>query len=150
MNRYFSYLSLLSEASPGIKEEIRTSSRSIMQRSTRGENIKRKSNRCFKCFLAKGVSCSYADESIGDIEILLRYKYLVKRWVPNDIPQINTDFCVNERIYCIAPSSLHGLGLFSMDGIKVCDNRLTEFMEYVRPCCNYIDWIYLVQYTKNM
>ena len=49
----------------------------------------------------------------------LRYKHLVKQWVPKDLPQINTVFCVNERIYRIVPSSLHGLGLFCMDGIKV-------------------------------
>ena len=39
--------------------------------------------------------------------------------MPWDLPQVNTDFCVNERIYRIAPSSLHGLGLFCMDDIKV-------------------------------
>jgi hypothetical protein len=50
----------------------------------------------------------------------LRYKHIVKQWVPKDIPKINTNFCVNEGIYWITPSSLHGLGIFSMDGIKVC------------------------------
>jgi hypothetical protein len=37
-----------------------------------------------------------------------------------------------------------------MDGIKVCYERITELMEYVRPCYIYIDWIRLVQYTKSM
>jgi hypothetical protein len=49
----------------------------------------------------------------------LRYKYLVKQWVPKDLPHLNIVFCVNERIFWIAPSSLHSLGLFFMDGIKV-------------------------------
>ena len=62
---------------------------------------------------AEGGSCSYDDETIGDIEVPLRYKNLVKQWVPRDIPQVNTDFCVNERIYRIARSSLHGLGCFA-------------------------------------
>jgi hypothetical protein len=101
-------------------------------------------------FLAKGGSCSYDDESIDDIEVPLRYNHLVKRWVPKDLPQINIDFCVNERIYHIAPSSLHGLGIFSMDGIKVCYDGITELMEYVGPCYIYKDWIRLVQYTKSM
>jgi len=64
-------------------------------------------------FLAKGGSCSYDDESIYIIEVPLRSNHLVKRWVPKDLPKINTDFCANERIYRIVPSSLHGLGLFS-------------------------------------
>ena len=70
-------------------------------------------------FLAKGGSCSYDDETIGDINVPLRYKHLVKQCVPKDIPPLNTIFCVNERIFRIAPSSLHGLGLFCMDGIRV-------------------------------
>jgi hypothetical protein len=74
----------------------------------------------------------------------------VKRWVPKGIPKINTGFCVNERIYQISPSSLHGLGPFSMDGIKVCYDRLTKLMEYVGPYYIYKDWIQIVQYTKSM
>ena len=103
-----------------------------------------------ECFLEKRGSCSYYHERIDDIEVPLRYKHIVKRWVPKDIPEINIVFCVNERIYWIAPSPLHGLGIFSMDGIKVCYERLTELMEYVRPCYIYKEWIRLVQYTKNM
>ena len=38
---------------------------------------------------------------------------------------------MNERIYIIAPSSLHGLGLFCMDDIKVGYGRYVELMEYV-------------------
>ena len=64
-------------------------------------------------FLQGGGSCSYDDETVGDIKVPLRYKHLVKQWVPSDIPKVNIDFCVNERIYRIAPSSLHGLGLFA-------------------------------------
>ena len=32
--------------------------------------------------------------------------------MPRDISQVNIDFCVNERIYRIAPSSLHGFRFF--------------------------------------
>ena len=76
-------------------------------------------------FLQGGGSCSYDDEIVGDIDVPLRYQHLVKKWVPRDIPKVNTDFCVNERIYRIAPSSLHGLGLFCMDGINVGYSRCT-------------------------
>ena len=76
-------------------------------------------------FLIEGGSCSYDDETICDIKVPLRYKHLVKQWVPKDIPQLNLDFCVNERIYRIAPLSLHGLGLFCMDGIKVGYDKCT-------------------------
>ena len=88
-------------------------------------------------FLTKGGSCSYDDETIGDIEVSLRYIHLVKQWVPKDLPRLNTDFCVNERIFRIAPSSLQGLGLFCMDGIKVGYNRCIELMEYVETYYNY-------------
>jgi hypothetical protein len=101
-------------------------------------------------FLAKGGSCSYDYERIDNIKVPLRYKHTVKRWVPKDLPEINTIFFVNKRIYQIAPSSLHGLGIFSMNGIKVYYDGLTELMEYVRPSYIYKDWIRLVQYRKSM
>jgi hypothetical protein len=70
--------------------------------------------------------------------------------IPKDLPQVNIDFCLDKRIYHIAPSSLHGLGIFSMDGIKVFDGRINELMEYVGPCYNYRYWMKLVQYTRGM
>ena len=57
---------------------------------------------------------------------------------------------MNERIYRIATSSLHGLGLFCMDVIKVGYDRCTKLMEYVVPYCNNRDWMQLVQYTLSM
>ena len=87
-------------------------------------------------FLAKGGSCSYDDETKGDIEVPLRYKDLVKEWVPKELPLVNTDFCVNERTFRIAPSYLHVLGLFCMHGINVGYNTYTELMEYVRTYYN--------------
>ena len=62
---------------------------------------------------------------MGDIDVPLRYKNLVKRWVLRDLPQVKIDFCVNERIYRIASSSLHGLGLFCIDGITVGYDKCT-------------------------
>ena len=101
-------------------------------------------------FLAEGGSCCYEDETIGDINVPLRYKNLDKQWVPKDLPPLNTDFCLNERIFRIAPSSLYGLGLFCMDGIKVGYERCTKLMEYVGPCYNYSDLMRLVRYTRSM
>jgi hypothetical protein len=63
---------------------------------------------------------------------------------------LDTDFCVNERIYRIASSSIHGLGLFSMDNIKVKYGRLVELFEYVGPCYTYGVWLRLVQYIPSM
>ena len=77
------------------------------------QKIKRKIDKHMEIFLAEGRSYSYDDETIGDIEVPLRYKHLLKQWVPKDIPQLNTHFCVNERIYQIAPYPLHGLGYFA-------------------------------------
>jgi hypothetical protein len=37
-----------------------------------------------------------------------------------------------------------------MDVIKVYYDRLTELMEYVRPCYIYKYWIRLEKYTKSM
>ena len=53
-------------------------------------------------------------------------------------------------MYHIAPSSLHGLGIFSMDDIKVGYGTITELMEYVRPLYRYNNWLILVQYTQSM
>ena len=117
----------------GRLEESETSSRSTRARSTRCHKIRRKFNKCMDFFLNRGGSCSYDYETVGDIKVPLRYKNLVKQWVPRDIPQVNTNFCVNERIYRFALSSLHGLGLFCMDDIKVGYGRCTELMEYVGP-----------------
>jgi hypothetical protein len=88
-------------------------------------------------FIVEGGSCDYDDESIGDIEFPLRYTLLVQPWVPKELPQLDTDFFINGRVYHIAPLSLHGLGLFSMDGIKVKYGTITELMEYVRPLYKY-------------
>jgi hypothetical protein len=74
----------------------------------------------------------------------------LNRWLPKDLPEINTNVFVNERIYQIAPSSLHGLGLFSMDGMKVFCDGLTELIEYVGPYYIYKYWIRIIQYTKSM
>jgi hypothetical protein len=100
-----------------------------------------------KFFIAEGGSCDYDDESIGDIEFPLRYRHLVQPWVPKELPQLDTYFFINGRMYHIAPSSLHGLGLFSMDGIKVKYGTVTELMEYVGPCYKYNHWLMLVRYT---
>ena len=88
-------------------------------------------------FIANGGSCNYDDESIGDIELPLRYLYLVQRWVPKELPQVDTDFFISGRMYRVAPSSLHGLGLFSMDGINVGYGTVNELMEYVGPLYRY-------------
>jgi hypothetical protein len=63
---------------------------------------------------------------------------------------VDTYFFISGRMYRIAPSSLHGLGLFSMDGIKVGYGTVTELMEYVRPLYKYNHWLMLVRYTRSM
>ena len=111
-NRYLSDLSSSSEGSLGRLEKSETSSRSTRARSTRCQKTRRKFDKRMNFFLQGGGSCSNDDETVEDIDVPLRYQHLVKQWVPRDIPKVNTNFCVNERIYRIAPSSLHGLGLF--------------------------------------
>jgi hypothetical protein len=92
-------------------------------------------------FRAEGGSFSYDDESIGDIEVPLRYKHLVKQWVPKELPPLDTDFIVNNMTY-----PLHDPGLFSMDGIIVKYNTVTQLMDYIRPYYNYNDWMWVVRY----
>jgi hypothetical protein len=53
-------------------------------------------------------------------------------------------------MYRNAPSPLHGLGLFSMDGIKVSYGTVTELMEYVGSLYKYNHWLMLVRYTQSM
>ena len=113
------------------------SSRYDKQIRTRGEKVRIKFCRRMKFFLFEGGSCSYDDEGIGDIEVPLRYNHLVKKWVPKELSPIDVDFIVNNRTYRIAPSSLHGLGIFSMDEIIVKYNTVTKLMDYFRLCYNY-------------
>jgi hypothetical protein len=151
-NGYLSDISSLSEEILGQMEDgnATASSRYDKKTRTRGEKVRIKFCRCMKFYLVEGGSFSYDDESIGDIDFPLRYKHLVKQWVPKALPPIDVDFVVNNRTYRIAPSSLHGLGLFSMDGIIVKYNTVTELMDYVGPCYNYNDWMQLVQYMRSM
>jgi hypothetical protein len=147
---YLPDISSSSEGSLGkIEGNVTASSRYDTRTRTRGENVRRKFCRRMEFFLAKGGSCSYDDESIGDIEVPLRYKNLVKQWVPKELPSLDTDFIVNNRTYHIAPSSLHDLGLFSMDGITVKYNIVTELMDYVRTSYNYNVWMMLVLYMQR-
>ena len=138
-NMYLSNMSSSSEGILGRQEESETSRRSTTGISTRCQNIRRDFQKHIQIFLVEGGSCSYEYETIGDIEVPLRHKHIVKQWVPKDIPQLNTGFCVNERIYRIAPLSLHGLGFFCMDSIMVGYDIFIELMEYVGPYYNYID-----------
>ena len=101
-------------------------------------------------FIANGGSCNYDAERIGDIEFPLRYRNLEQLWVPNKLPQVDTNFFINGRMYRIAPLSLHGLGLFSMDGIKVGYGIVTELMEYVGTLYRHNNWLILVQYNRSM
>jgi hypothetical protein len=69
------YLSDLSssssdEISRGTRENI--SNTCYKTKSTRGEKVRRNFGRCMKFFLAERGSCSYDDDSIGDIEVALR------------------------------------------------------------------------------
>ena len=142
-----SYISSSSEEILGqIEVNVIASSRYDKQTRTKGEKVRIKFCRCMEFFLAEGGSCSYDDEIIGDIYVLLMYKHLVKQWVPKEVPPIDVDFIVNNKAYHIAPSSLHGLGLFSMDGIILKYNIVTKLMDYVRSCYNYNDWMRLILY----
>jgi hypothetical protein len=150
-NMYLSDISSSSEERLGKIEGNETSSnRYDTQTRTRGEKVRRKFCTRMEVFLVGGGSCSYDDERIEDIEVPLRYKNLVKQWVPKELPSLDTDFIINNTTYHIAPSSLHGLGIFFMDGIIVKYNIVIELMDYVRPCYNYNDWMRLVRYMRSM
>ena len=78
-----SYLSDISSSSEKILGQIEArnataSSRYDKKIRTRGEKVRIKFCRRMNCFLAEGGLCSYDDESIGDIDVPLRYKHLVK------------------------------------------------------------------------
>ena len=138
LNRCLSYMSSSNKNILGRVEESESYSSMYRRgRSTMCKNIRRKFHKRMECFLAEGGSCSYDDELIGNIKVPLMYKHLVKQWVPKDIAQLIFFVCVNERIYRISPSSIHRLGLFCMDGIKVDYDRCIELMECVGPCYNY-------------
>jgi hypothetical protein len=134
-NRYLLDLSSSSDDQYIVREvESETCcTRSTSSRSTRLEKIRKRFCIRMQFFIANRGLCNYDAESIGDIEFPLRYKHLVQRWAPKELPKVDTDFFIGGRMYHIAPLSLHGLGLFSMDGINASYGTVTELMKYVRP-----------------
>ena len=68
-NRYLSDLSSSSEGILGRLEESETSNRSTRDKSTRCHKIIRKFDKCMNLFLQGGGSCSYDDETVGDIDM---------------------------------------------------------------------------------
>ena len=73
------YLSSSSEEDRLEEVESETSNTiSNRSRSTRGEKVRRKFHRRMEIFVSKGGSCGYDNECIGDIELPLRYRHLVK------------------------------------------------------------------------
>ena len=70
-------------------------------------------------FLFEGGSCSYDNESSQETEFPSMYMHYLKNWEPNPLPKINIDFTFDGRTYQIAPSTLHGLGLFTIDGVNI-------------------------------
>jgi hypothetical protein len=151
-NRYMSDISSSSEEILGQIDVGNATASSIYDKliRTRGEKVRIKFCRPREFFLVKGRSCYYDDERIEYIDVPLWYNHLVKQWVPKELPPIYVDLVVNNRTYHIAPSSLHGLGLFSMDGIIIKYNTIIELMDFVGPCYNYNDWMWLVGYMQSM
>ena len=63
------------------------------------------------------------------------------QWVgTKTILDLDIEFCPNERNYQILPSSIHGLGIFSMDNVNVKYKGVVELMECVGPCYSYGIW----------
>ena len=77
-NMYLSDISSSSEESLVRLDESETYSRSTRDISTRCENIRRKFHKHMELFLTEEGPCYYDNETIGDIEVPLRYKNLVK------------------------------------------------------------------------
>jgi hypothetical protein len=119
-------------------------------RSTRSEKVRKRFCIRMQFFIANRGLCNYDAESIGEIEFPFRYKHPVQRWEPKELPEVDTHFFIGGRMYHIAPSSLHGLRLFFMDGIKVGYGIVTELMEYVGPLYKYNHWLMLVRYTQSV
>ena len=65
-----------------IERNAIASSRYDKQTRTRGEKVRRKFYRRMGFFLTEEGSCSYDDERIGYTKVPLKYKNLVKQWIP--------------------------------------------------------------------
>jgi len=111
---------------------VTASSRYDKQTKTRGEKVKIKFCRRMKFFLAKGGSCSYDDESIGDIDLPLRYKHMVQQWVPKELPPIDVDFVFNNRTY---RRIFRWMLLFSCD----LDRSLSLLEHLLQLVCRFLD-----------
>ena len=78
------------------------------------------------------------------------YIHYLKNWEAKPLPEINTDFCINGKTYRIAPSTLHGVGIFIMDSVKVPYKSEVGLMDYVGPTYDYAHWAKLTRYLTNM
>ena len=106
---------------------------SNMSISTRGSIFRRKFKKHMYLLLIQGMSFSNDNDTVKDKEVSLLYKHYVNNQEPNSLPEIKIDFCINGRTYRIAPSRLHGLGIFSMDGTNLPYKCEEEQMDYVGP-----------------
>jgi len=123
------------------KERGEGETSSKMLRSTRGDNVKSKFKKHMDLFIIEGSMFSFENETGKEKKVPLSYKNYVKNCEPNLLPELVTDFCISGRTYRIAPSSLHGLELFSTDGVNVPYHSAVELMEYVGTTCTCKFWI---------
>ena len=82
-------------------------------------------------FLDEEKSYSYDNDFTQDMKFPLMYRHYLMNWEPNPLLEINIDFYIDGRTYQIAPSSLHGLGIFTMDGVNFPYMFEVKLMDYV-------------------
>ena len=92
-NKYLSYLYSSSEGNARIEEDSETCSRSMKERQTRGQKIRRKFNKHMQFHLAQGGSFSYDDETKGGTKVPLRYTHLRKNGYPRNYLQLTLFLC---------------------------------------------------------
>ena len=76
----------------------------------------------------------------------LGWKHLVNGWEPKQFLELDIDFRLNEIIYRNVPSSIHGIGLFSMDGIHAKYKGGFYLMECLGPYHSYGFWTKMDEY----
>jgi hypothetical protein len=74
----------------------------------------------------------------------------VKKWEFEPLLEWDTHFSIDERTYCIYPCYLQGLGLFSMDVVKVPYSLVVELIGYVKSLYIYGNWKILAKFMSSM
>jgi hypothetical protein len=100
-------------------------------------------------FHAKLGKCYYENNIKDDMEVTNVVQVSCKVVEPNTLSKLYNNFVLNGHSYHIVASSIYGMELFCMDGVKFSYKHEGEWMDFVFPLNKYGNWMILTRYVKS-